>query len=107
MRISDWSSDVCSSDLTGPGELVAGSESKILACQGQLDRAVQMRGLAETYRGFEHGGVGREFGGSGRLNISLVGQKRLIGQVDAVVRPRTTRSQQRKERKRTRLTSSH
>src|SRR3546814_1297327 len=42
----------------GPGELVAGSKSKILARARQFDRLSQMRGLAETDGGFEHSGVG-------------------------------------------------
>src|SRR3546814_1153206 len=29
MRISDWSSDVCSSDLTGTGELIASANDEI------------------------------------------------------------------------------
>src|SRR3546814_17415053 len=37
MRISDWSSDVCSSDLGGDGEQIG--------CRGALGEAAQIRGL--------------------------------------------------------------
>src|SRR3546814_16854767 len=45
----------------GPGELVDGSKSKILARERQFDRLIQERGLAETY-----GEIGRA-PGRGRL----------------------------------------
>src|SRR3546814_1951679 len=50
MRISDWSSDVCSSDLPGGAAAAAGED----AAFGQLSRAV----LADEMKKMEQGAVG-------------------------------------------------
>src|SRR3546814_17211665 len=44
MRISDWSSDVCSSDLVAPALVKAGARSLFVA---QLDEALKLRPLLD------------------------------------------------------------
>src|SRR3546814_9134020 len=45
MRISDWSSDVCSSDLTGVGRIIGGLEPPVVEAEA-LGRAILQVKLA-------------------------------------------------------------
>src|SRR3546814_6813711 len=67
MRISDWSSDVCSSDLLGVGARVGGREEHLVAGEpirlrmgGRHQQAVFERGVVNDLGGVElHGQEGR------------------------------------------------
>src|SRR3546814_5437841 len=65
MRISDWSSDVCSSDLQQPGQAQAGLAGKrrvgvVAHCVGELDRAAAYAGRGRQRPGQEAEDVPRD-----------------------------------------------
>src|SRR3546814_16169809 len=51
MRISDWSSDVCSSDLPKPEKAVAVALYRIIVAQARLPRLYSEHGVPDTLDG--------------------------------------------------------
>src|SRR3546814_4231497 len=66
MRISDWSSDVCSSDLESSGRNVSWPGVRIRSWAGELDRELQ--------RGAQAAGVG--FAAAGQIERGAVIDRR-------------------------------
>src|SRR3546814_20530496 len=66
MRISDWSSDVCSSDLNAKALVVAADAAAPFGVENQVGRAVEAPAIAEPDRTF----IGETAAGVGiaRLN---------------------------------------
>src|SRR3546814_4881433 len=82
MRISDWSSDVCSSDLEGEDERLAAPHLRLQAARrGQAAAAMALSGLRRPGSGAPGAGVRARLdrcgGGRGRLGKSPCRQRAL------------------------------
>src|SRR3546814_12893465 len=64
MRISDWSSDVCSSDLGRPVKLVTGEDVEVAADGGDIDRHARHR-LAAVEQKLRANAMGQIGGAAG------------------------------------------
>src|SRR3546814_20520068 len=74
LRISDWSSDVCSSDLAFDQQIIAPGESRGIAAVGEAGRSRQV--AAE--------GVEQAEGGVRRRLAGIEGEALALGEVDGM-----------------------
>src|SRR3546814_1261009 len=69
MRISDWSSDVCSSDLLGIEDLRHAFLGHV------VERLAQLLGLGRVFQHHAAQDFGREIGQSGKAHRRLLGER--------------------------------
>src|SRR3546814_3145141 len=65
MRISDWSSDVCSSDLAGVDAGFVGAGDLVIRSTGDIQLGGTATGFRQQFTGADHGGSGGSVGGAG------------------------------------------
>src|SRR3546814_17422277 len=75
MRISDWSSDVCSSDLAGVDAGFVGAGDLVIRSTGDIQLGGTATGFRQQFTGADHGGSGGSVGGAGG---SLRDRKRVV-----------------------------
>src|SRR3546814_3621366 len=104
MRISYWSSDVCSSDLLDEGGMTKGVKAEPARAEGELGLALQPRRIDI---GEDEAAGNRPFAGrAGMLEDVKVG----LGEAKGAWQPHGSRSYTKRrlrDRKSTRLNSSH
>src|SRR3546814_7992132 len=111
MRISDWSSDVCSSDLGAAegarlGDAAIGLELRHAAGARRLDLAIGRAGdgAADDFRGV---GAGVQREGDQRIPVGALQELEALTQLDHELQLAEAVVEQEQDRKSTRLNSSH
>src|SRR3546814_2858011 len=100
MRISDWSSDVCSSDLVAPGRVGFASTSAPFTDRAHAGLIVDALGLPRATRTID-------VSGTRRCAISLLLDTLLAGDDALVAAGERRPAKAGRDRKSTRLNSSH